>query len=518
MRHIKFQNAMVLPMLFFCLLPAPACKIIAPGLPKPEPVVPIPPPEPSLSTISATLHADLDFKPALAQFCTYYDGEADIDSPFPLIPVSGKIKYQVWTRDEEPDSAPRISLANNSIHVSAKYRYQAKGSILVPFPPCFPLPCPFQCGQNQEFPRTLDVSTDLAIKVDPKWFLKIENQPQIQSAPCKVTFRNFDVTGKVENAVRNAANRVVDKANGELRKNTDVYHKMQSIWPTLFEPIDLEDGRFITLNPQAAFATPMTAVAGDSPAIELVMGFTAKPFVSLGIPSLPGKPIELPDIQEIPSTKSGFEIYSDVAATYTFLQNQLNASDLVTKPYPVGKHNLKIQNVEISGYGSKVLMSFNINTDVNPYHYPAIVDVVTGVKNGSLRLADAMLRLFTGAHGRLIFVGTPSLSDSNRKVSFPDLKYTTETRNVVAALAEWIFRAQLEEKLRRVKCDLGKLIDKERVALIDKLNRKLDKDGKVLLVVNIDRLGVRDIFVANQGIVLRTNSTGSIAIRTKWPD
>ncbi len=498
------------------------CLGLNPGLPSPKPTIAPPPIQPQLSTITSTFHANLNLGSAASELCSNYSGSADFDTdPLSINPfthVWGHLDYQIWPRDEESDASPRIYVTDHGIRVSGKFQYQIRGrfstsSILLPL--CVIHPCPFQCGQDGEYPRHLDVSSDLRLKIDPKWFVRIENRPEVHSQDCKVTARGIDIASRVETGLHSAMNRAVDKASQHLKERTDIYEKAKLLWPTFFDPMDLGDGTFATLNPVAVSVSPMRSIPGTPPAVEWTIGFTAFPSISFGVQGHSANTTDLPDITESQNIDDKFHVFADVSATFPYLEDQLNTPKLRKLSFEFGKHSLSIEHVSLSGYGSQILTNFSIGTDVRPYTYPNVVDVWSGSEYISLHIADGFLRLFFKSKGNLMAVATPTISTSNNMITFPDLQYTLETDNALADSAAWIVRDDIQEQLRKlVVFDASKSLAVEGERLDQFLNRKLGKHAT--LKGHIERLDISDLYVLDDRISIRTKASGYLTVQTDW--
>lgn len=294
-----------------------------------------------------------------------------------------------------------LSMQGAALHVSADIKYWVQGRARPPGP-IHPL-ISVSCGKD-EAPRraTIGLKTTLTLRSDWTVDAATTPGPVVPRNRCRVTFLNIDVTDHAVGAMR----RILDRLAGQLDKRIEsalaVRETAEHAWQQISKPIQLDQGIWLDLRPQAIATSPLSTEGGQ---IVLGLHMEARPRIVLG---------QAPEVQLVPlpslgqqSTGDGFHVIVPIEIGYEEATRRLRETlGLPDKPlrYPPGDASLiEIKDVEVSAVGGQV--------------------VIRAALGGN-------------AAGWMYLVGKPHYDALTQTLSFPALDYTVETQGALPRPAE----------------------------------------------------------------------------------
>lgn len=242
----------------------------------------------------------------------------------------------------------------------------------------------------------------------------------------------------VQRAIDKALAKGVDKLNGKL----SFQDKLVSVWPEATSPIELEKVGFLTVNPEALEMSPIT---GYGKKLSTVVAVKARPVISEHDQSSTVPPV--PNVR-LGSPEEGVNISVAFGPAYDLLGDQLltilkeDAPDL-----------LNLEEVELFASDGKLVVAVTMDKP---------------------------------AKGTVYLIGSGELSDDGYQLSFPELDFTIESRDILLQSADVLFHDKLRELLRgRAVIDFRGQIENLLVKN-SYIMKELDDSGSILEVFPSD--------------------------------
>jgi len=327
------------------------------------------------------------------------------------------------------------------------------------------VPCPgalleVSCGWGGEPRRTATMSLTTDITIDRTWgFASHSRSNGVQAGNrCKVSIFNIDVTDKITGKLGDQLTALAGALDQRIVSAVQLRDRAEVAWTRLQTPLRLTDNAHLMLHPDQAGIIPLTF---DGGVIRTGVWLSAHPEILLGRTPTPGT-VPLPTATP-PSGGDVFVVVLPVSATYGLINQQLRKLlKLDERGYrypPVGKRYITVTDVEVYGYGKQ-----------------AVVRV--GFKGS--------------AKGTMYLTGTPSYDVLNDVLSFPDLDFTVETRNLLVKAANWFAHDTFRDDLRqRLALKLGDQLNTAKQQLSTALNSKV---GEVQLSGSAGQLNLLGVY------------------------
>src|SRR6266446_3362627 len=433
--------------------------------PSPVPSLPAPPaPTPSVIPSNITLPVsapapDLGFVESEA--CEFFKG--NVDTPV------GNAKYELWRKTPLEE----VRLGGNTFSVGAFVYYFVDLGLLA------------QCGWDDEEAREVLVGADAKIKWGKKWSLESQtairpfkcprSDPNDPICRCRLTAGNIDVTDILYRQGQRVLDGVARKFDERLKEKSSFQGAAAKFWSKLQEPVDLGGGRrWLVVQPASVSAGPIT-VTGTSPqTVNTTFALTANPKVELGEkPDVSVNP--LPDLQVV-ADPEGIHVSTDLETTFEEATRILRdpGTGVIGKKFTSGRRELEITGARLYGTREKIALELQVKGRAIKERMPKVVDLATLLESGFKHLRYWLEKKFYKLRGTIYLLGTPNYSSSDRTLTFPDLEYDIETRNVIVKIASWILKTTLTERLRaEAKLPAGQKLDEARNSLSAALNRQI---------------------------------------------
>jgi hypothetical protein len=133
---------------------------------------------------------------------------------------------------------------------------------------------------------------------------------------------------------------------------------------------------------------------------------------------------------------------------------------------------------------------------------------VHGASNKQLQLK---LEFDGKKSGVLYLIGTPVLDAEKQLISFPDLAFDLESKNLLLKSAKWLFTDKITNAMRnQAKFDITPYLEEMKGTLEQELNAELTKG--VFLKGKAETLELTEIFPGKDALLLRVNTKGELTI------
>ncbi len=400
------------------LLAACGCKSIKAPAPT---ISPKPIPELPASVVTVPVDAPLQILRDMAEGAVPQgDGEALYNASVGGGADQGGISYG-WNVRRSPFN---VSGQNNTISIATTLYFKAKGRTRIggqgPLVYC-------QCGWDGEPEREAGVSLNAAVSVDKQWNLHSSTTLGPISIPddkrCKICVVSYDLTDKIVPRLRDRLGSVAGKIDEKVASAVQFRPRAEVAWKRLCTPLKVGSWGYLSFNPHAAAVAPVS-FANDK--MSSAVSITARPVLSIG-GEPPAQVTSLPDAGSSPSGDA-FAVALPIDLNYAEASKQLSEKlNLATgglRYPPTGRLYVKIRKVEVYGYGDQAVVRLELDGSVKGVAY---------------------------------LTGRPSYDALKNVLSFPDLEFTIETRNLIAKLANWIDHDAIRDDLRgRIRVDFSK--------------------------------------------------------------
>jgi len=324
-------------------------------------------------------------------------------------------------------------------------------------------------GEDRDPPRArVELSSHL--RIDEDWVLRSEARVDLVEAEseadrdrCRITPLGIDVTGTALGGVRTALEGQREEINRQIAA-VDLRSRLQGVWHTLQEPVELTDDVWLLVRPEAV---TQGRVTGEGTSLTIEVGMRARPVIILG---------PAPDtlLTDLPSLESGevpeaAEIYLEARLHYEET-SALLMRELGDREVQLAGGIVRIRGLSLSGIGEGQV-ALEVSFD--------------GTASGTIHL-----------------VGRPELDRDRGQIHVPDLDFDLETRNLLVGGLAWLARDPLVTFLRdRARIPVEQIMDAAQEQLLRGLNRDLSDEvsieGEVFSTRLIDVVALRGALVVH---------------------
>jgi hypothetical protein len=327
------------------------------------------------------------------------------------------------------------------------------------------------CGMDDdgEMPRAR-ITLSSRLELDGDWVLRsrarVDTVVAVSESDrdrCRVTPLRVDVTGTALRAVQGALEgrtAEIDRRVAEV----DVHSRLQEIWHTLQEPVELTDHVWLLIKPQGV---TQGQTLGEGSRLTIDVGMTAYPVILLGPP-----PNTI--LTDLPVLQAG-DVEDNALISLEGRLHYPETGALLTR---------QLQDREVD-LGGRLVQIRELS--------------LQGIGGGRVALEVD----FAGtARGRIFLVGTPELDTERGEIHVPDLDFDLQTRNVLVGGLAWLAHDRLVAFLReRARIPVGQVMAPARAQLLRGLNRDLSDEvtveGEVLSTRLLEVRALRDALVVH---------------------
>ncbi|MBI2258273.1 MAG: DUF4403 family protein [Flavobacteriia bacterium] len=365
------------------------------------------------------------------------------------------------------------------IDIEGKYSlslsYCAKCTDLFGSNNCITPRIPASCGVGEPMRRIkIQYSTAIDLKNNFSLSSKTELKKIDTKDKCEITVFKYNATEHLVKEVKKALADIGKKIDDEIEA-LDIKKEAESIWNTFNDPIALDKYGFLTFNPKQIEVNNLKI---DGSKLKFNVGLSAQPVVTSFKPNIIKS--TLPNLTNL-NNNEGFQINIEVKAVYDSLNNYLKEA-LFGKEIELKNQKIIIQECKIFGANQNQL-----NLEVT----------------------------FIGSKsGKMYFVGTPQVNDSTQILSFPDLEFDLETKNVLLKSAKWMFNKKITDVIRNyASIDLKKYLKDVNKMIENQINTEVTKE--VILKGKMNETKIKNIFPDKDILILQASLMGKLEVQIK---
>lgn len=441
------------------------------NIPKPQAGVSKPPPpiEPSEVMVPVTIDLTSMFvdveKRVPASDRAVDDWKIVASSP--IGPVG--LKYDVR---REP---LRFDMQGNRLSVGARVYYWFEGAqrITKPIIGGYYWQSLGSCGRGEP-PREALIGLTTTVNLSEDWRVKSSTtvSPTQYPKKCSVTFLNIDITGRVNDVFRGGLAQAAALADQQVAQQGNLRPYGEQAWKYLQEPVMLDSGIWLVINPVAASAGPLN---GSGKSVTATVGVTAYPQVVLG-----GRPRAearaLPKLALTPP-KEGFRITVEGELTFADASREL-ARALVGKRYRISGHDVEITGISVYGGDDMAVVEVGMKGDID---------------------------------GKVYLVGRPAFDAASNRVIIDNLDFSLETKNVLANTADWLTHGSIQ----RTIADSAQWYLSDRIADVrERINRAINRkiSGSIAMSGQVNAIRPAGFYTTPTSFKVRGVLDGSVKI------
>lgn len=359
-----------------------------------------------------------------------------------------------------------VAFDGGELQVHAQLRYRAQvcaGFANV----CQPIA---SCGYGKDGMRRVDVTLRSPLEIGADWQLRTKIRASHHFVdPCEVTFLRVDVSGPLDDLLRDKIAPLLPKLERKLASAADVRGRAARAWARMQEPLRLYDGVWLVLAPEAV---RVSAPVGDGDKVRFVVGITGTPRVVAGErPAVEAR--ALPELQRGDGSE-GFSLYVQAFVPYDEASRHLQTA-MVGRSFEAGGQRVVVLDAEVSGTSGGAAVRLEVESDRG---------------------------LFRRSRGTVYVVGRPVYDPVAGVLSLEGLDYSLESRDLPLRMAESLLRPELLSLLqKKAQFKVGRRIEQVRALAAQALDRELTPgvrlSGALDRVEPIEVVAERDRFVAS---------------------
>jgi hypothetical protein len=363
------------------------------------------------------------------------------------------------------------------LKLSLNGEYQVSGSYCAQcaFDKCLLKTPTFSCGVHEPM-RNISIGFISEVGLNAQYRLQTKTGVDFVQPidPCKISFANVDITGKLVSQIRTSLQQLASQV--DIQTATYPFrNQMQEVWNKLSGEFPAGTLGYFQIRPQSL---SLSSIQFDGNNVMVQAGIRCQPQFSLR--SEPTKPQPLPDMQPI-SGENGFTVYLDASLPYPELK-QMAQKMMPDTTFIISGKSFHIDEIEFMQAKENKL--------------------TTGIR-------------FSGSKKGIIYLtGTPNIDTLKNELSIPDLDFDLDTRNFLMKTASWILNGKIEKTLRKkMLLPLTPILQTAKQEAEKALNRKLDNGLE--LKGRIASLQLKTMYAMPDKLLVRIITKGILTAEMK---
>lgn len=280
--------------------------------------------------------------------------------------------------------------------------------------------------------------------------------------PCRATVFNVDATPLMQRVVDGQLRRLRASVDSAMPTVATVRAAADSIWRSLHEPVALDSGVWLAMQPQGVTVSP---VGGAGGAAVTVVTLTARPRVTIGA-APPASSAPLPRLTLGPPTG---RIHVPVDIEVPFADVARRATELLAGE--TAGQGVRVRGVQLWSAGDTTIVQLDLEGKVT---------------------------------GALYLVGRVGYDIATRTLALHDLRYTVQSATAMSklkvTLGSFLVSRAIDAATNRGRWNIGELLDEAAARMNAELNRPLG-----------DGMAIRGRMESVRLSELRTTPTGYVA-------
>jgi len=328
------------------------------------------------------------------------------------------------------------------------------------------------CGVGEPLRRvSVGYSTKFTITPDFKFKTATELKKFETVDPCEFTVFKYDASAQLKKEVTGVLKDLEKTIDKEIA-SINIRSEIKEVWNTLAEPSAIEGYGYLSMQPKAL---SLSDIHFENKTAYIDLNLTLQPLFTTDKPVL--KESKLPNLSDY-KKGNGFDIELDAIASYDSLSSIMTKA-IQGQTVTIKKNVIMFKKLEVHGANGKQLQ---------------LKVEFEGSKKGVLYL-----------------VGTPFFDKEKQIVSFPDITFDVESKNLLLKSAKWLFSDKITGMMRdQSTFDIKPYLEDMKKTLQGELNKELTKG--VFLQGTAKTLDVLEIHPASSALLLRINTKGELKL------
>ena len=290
--------------------------------------------------------------------------------------------------------------------------------------------------------------------------------------PCKITVFKYDATSEIKKEFRKSLNEMAIEVDSQIEE-TNLKKDVQILWDKISGPIPLGSFGYLYINPKNISLSNLNY---KNDLAYLNFNLYATPIFNSSIDSS-FKLSKVPDLSTY-KKEDGFSIEFDIKESFDSLSILIN-QQLKDSSIKINKHKFLFKECSVFNASNKKI---------------GIKISFSGKKKGTLFL-----------------VGTPYYNSKNKVLSFPDLDFDIQTKNLLLKSAKWLLNKKVKDKMIAAAVfNLEAEINNIKKQINTALNQKYM--SKITLSGSIDKIDIKQINLLENELFIRAIGTGSLKV------
>jgi hypothetical protein len=329
------------------------------------------------------------------------------------------------------------------------------------------------CGSNGEPMRKATVG--YSTKIDISSAYKFQSTTDLKKFeihdPCEITVFKYDATSQVKKQVKTQLETLKKEIDKQIEA-INLKNSLDDVWSELQNPLAIGGYGFLYIEPKSI---AMSELKFENHNVFMDLTMKVAPFVSTEPQEI--KKTSIPNLETFKKS-SGFDLAMDIHASYDSLTSYVNTA-FKGKVFDLDGKKIIVKELKIEGtQDAKMLFKM----------------IFEGSKRGILYLT-----------------GTPILDVENQKVTFSELDFDVETKNLLLKTAKWLFNKKILDEIKKIAVfDLKPMVDDSKKTINKELNTEISKG--VQLNGKIDEVKINELFLGPNYLIVRTKFKGDLKL------
>lgn len=266
------------------------------------------------------------------------------------------------------------------------------------------------------------------------------------------------------------------------------------LWARMQEPISLDKNLWLLIRPGTLSVGIMRTDLRRASTAHTVLEMSAQPEILFG-PKPLTHPAPVPPLRPFRPGPGTFQAMSNTRISYAeanqyFRDPRLKLMGMVLPG--TGDRKLTLEGIRLYGSGGQVI------AEVKLTYNPVLIN-------------------FTGKPAKVTVYlrGTPRYRPKQRVFDLPDLDFDIKSNDLLLQIADWIFKSDFRNQLRKIAVlPIGLKMDVIKGKISKALNRPLNRYTRLHTQVN--SFEVLDGFADNEGVEVRLSIKGTATLEVVW--
>lgn len=326
----------------------------------------------------------------------------------------------------------------------------------------------------------LNFKTSFNIKED--WTMEtlteLEGYEWLKKPTVNLIGINLPVGFIADLVLRNSKATITKSIDEQVKQNIDLKKLIGEAWVQMHDPILVSEefNTWLTIRPESIGMTPLIVDEGEIVSTVVV---ESRPVVELGEKPETQVVTPLPSFKYKQEANDDFTIHLRSKISFEEAE-RIARNQTVGETFSQGKRSVKIEDLRISGKGTRLLVSTTLS----------------GSYSGNIELS-----------------GRPVYNHKRNAIDIDDLDFTLDTKNVLYKTAAWLLKGTLRKEIQK---NMDFLLDYNMQDMKKQLQQQLEHypiTESIFLKGDLDDLNIQNAFISTDGILVDVALKGRLNVQ-----